>query len=155
MPARECSRTACSKPAVSSLTFVYEDSTAVLGPLSRQIEPHAYDLCHEHASRMTAPLGWELLRVAGGEDVSDDLVALADAVRRRPAAVPGATVPGATVSGAATGVGGPAAPSAARPSRAPGAHGQADQGRHRAAGHRPAADGDTARHLHVIRSSDD
>ncbi|HJG92394.1 MAG TPA: DUF3499 domain-containing protein [Brachybacterium massiliense] len=83
VPARECSRTACSRPAVSSLTFVYEDSTAVLGPLSRMSEPHAYDLCREHATRMTAPRGWELLRVPGGEEVSDDLVALADAVRPR------------------------------------------------------------------------
>jgi hypothetical protein len=70
---------------------VYQDSTAVLGPLSRLSEPHAYDLCREHASRMTPPRGWELLRVAGGEDVSDDLVALADAVRR-PAA-PAAPAP--------------------------------------------------------------
>ncbi|WP_218192278.1 DUF3499 domain-containing protein [Brachybacterium avium] len=88
VPARECSRTACSRPAVSSLTFVYEDSTAVLGPLSRLSEPHAYDLCREHASRMTAPRGWELLRVAGGTEASDDLVALADAVTRPPAAEP-------------------------------------------------------------------
>nr|WP_281067124.1 DUF3499 domain-containing protein [Brachybacterium fresconis] len=85
VPARECSRTACSRPAVSSLTFVYEDSTAVLGPLSRSSEPHAYDLCSEHATGMTAPRGWELLRVPGsGGEVSDDLVALADAVRPRP-----------------------------------------------------------------------
>ena len=83
VPSRECSRTACSRPAVSSLTFVYEDSTAVLGPLSRLSEPHAYDLCREHATGMTAPRGWELLRVPGGEEVSDDLVALADAVRPR------------------------------------------------------------------------
>lgn len=81
VPARECSRTACSLPAVSTLTFVYEDATAVLGPLSRSSEPHAYDLCREHASRLTAPRGWELLRVAGASEVSDDLVALADAVK--------------------------------------------------------------------------
>lgn len=55
----------------------------MLGPLSRMSEPHAYDLCREHATRMTAPRGWELLRVPGGEEVSDDLVALADAVRPR------------------------------------------------------------------------
>ncbi|MGO1947668.1 MAG: DUF3499 domain-containing protein [Brachybacterium tyrofermentans] len=70
---------------MSSLTFVYADSTAVLGPLSRVSEPHAYDLCRDHASGMTAPRGWELLRVAGSEEVSDDLVALADAVRPRQA----------------------------------------------------------------------
>lgn len=72
---------------------MYEDSTAVLGPLSRMSEPHAYDLCREHATRMTAPRGWELLRVPGGEEVSDDLVALADAVRPRHEAAPAAVSP--------------------------------------------------------------
>ncbi|MFC0674478.1 DUF3499 domain-containing protein [Brachybacterium hainanense] len=85
MPARECSRTACSRPAVSTLTYVYEDSTAVLGPLSRTSEPHAYDLCADHAQRLTAPQGWELIRVPGSSGASDDLLALADAVRPRPA----------------------------------------------------------------------
>lgn len=66
---------------MSTLTFVYEDSTAVLGPLSRSSEPHAYDLCRDHATRLTAPRGWELLRVEGGSEATDDLVALADAVR--------------------------------------------------------------------------
>ncbi|WP_211315068.1 DUF3499 domain-containing protein [Brachybacterium saurashtrense] len=139
VPARECSRTACSRPAVSSLTFVYQDSTAVLGPLSRASEPHAYDLCREHASRMTAPRGWELLRVAGGEQVSDDLVALADAVGPRAEA--------------------PApqdAPAGAGPRRA--GRGQDGPGRDRAAGARRGAD-ETARsgprHLHVVRSTHD
>nr|WP_051486888.1 DUF3499 domain-containing protein [Brachybacterium phenoliresistens] len=81
MPARECSRTACSRPAVSTLTYVYEDSTAVLGPLSRSSEPHAYDLCADHGQRLTAPRGWRLIHVPGGAGASDDLVALADAVR--------------------------------------------------------------------------
>lgn len=60
----------------------------MLGPLSRSSEPHAYDLCRSHASSLTAPRGWELLRVPGSADVSDDLVALSDAVhprRRSPA----------------------------------------------------------------------
>ncbi len=60
---------------------MYEDRTAVLGPLSRSAEPHAYDLCCHHASRLTVPVGWELLRVVGSAEASDDLVALADALR--------------------------------------------------------------------------
>jgi len=77
---------------VATLTYVYADSTAVLGPLATYAEPHCYDLCAEHAMRLTAPRGWEVLRLA---DVSepvgpshDDLLALADAVREaaRPAA---------------------------------------------------------------------
>ncbi|HSU71939.1 MAG TPA: DUF3499 family protein, partial [Micrococcaceae bacterium] len=31
---RQCSRSACSQSAVATLTYVYSDSTAVLGPLA-------------------------------------------------------------------------------------------------------------------------
>ncbi|WP_344657902.1 DUF3499 domain-containing protein [Catenulispora subtropica] len=91
-PARRCSRTACSRPAVTTLTYVYADSTAVLGPLAAYIEPHSYDLCAEHSQRLTAPRGWAVLRLAEPDPgplqpSSDDLEALANAVReaaRRP-----------------------------------------------------------------------
>ncbi len=61
---RQCSRTACAREAVATLTYVYSDSTAVLGPLAVAAEPHSYDLCQAHASRLTAPRGWEVVRVA-------------------------------------------------------------------------------------------
>jgi hypothetical protein len=82
---RGCSRSGCRRPAVATLTYVYSDSTAVLGPLALQAEPHCYDLCALHAERLTAPRGWEVVRLApdvveaGPSD--DDLLALADAVR--------------------------------------------------------------------------
>lgn len=65
----------------------------MLGPLAAYVEPHCYDLCAMHAERLTAPRGWEVVRLpadntAGGPG-SDDLEALADAVReaaRPPAA---------------------------------------------------------------------
>lgn len=62
---------------------MYADSTAVLGPLATYVEPHSYDLCAEHSDRLTAPLGWEMVRLPGepAEPSSDDLEALADAVR--------------------------------------------------------------------------
>ena len=66
------------------MTFVYSDSTAVVGPLATAPEPHSWDLCVAHAGRITAPRGWELVRHAGPLPASpdeDDLVALADAVR--------------------------------------------------------------------------
>jgi hypothetical protein len=69
---------------VATLTFVYSDSTAVVGPLATVSEPHSWDLCVGHASRITAPRGWELVRHAGPLPTNpdeDDLVALADAVR--------------------------------------------------------------------------
>lgn len=91
---RRCSRTACGRAAVATLTYVYADSTAVLGPLATYAEPHCYDLCVEHSERLTAPRGWEVLRLAPDpaalEPTTDDLVALADAVREaaRPPATP-------------------------------------------------------------------
>ncbi len=85
-PVRRCSRSACGQPAVATLTYVYADSTAVVGPLATHAEPHCYDLCEQHASRMSAPKGWELVRhdasaTAPAVRSSDDLEALADAVR--------------------------------------------------------------------------
>lgn len=59
---RQCSRVACQRDAVATLTFVYDDSMAVLGPLGTSAEPHSYDLCDLHAERTTAPEGWQLVR---------------------------------------------------------------------------------------------
>ncbi|MCB0925415.1 MAG: DUF3499 domain-containing protein [Mycobacterium sp.] len=81
---RRCSRPGCPHFAVATLTYVYADSTAVVGPLATVREPHTWDLCLGHASRITAPRGWELVRHAAPLPVhpdDDDLVALADAVR--------------------------------------------------------------------------
>jgi hypothetical protein len=67
------------------LTYVYNDSTAVVGPLAAFAEPHTYDLCEPHARSLTAPRGWELVRHDGEfappPPTPDDLVALAEAVR--------------------------------------------------------------------------
>ncbi len=87
---------------MATLTYVYADSTAVVGPLAAYAEPHCYDLCEVHAARLTAPRGWEVVRlpvepVAGPSN--DDLEALADAVREaaRPAAPPPASGSGSGV----------------------------------------------------------
>lgn len=83
-----------------TLTYVYADSTVVLGPLATYAEPHSYDLCSAHAARFTAPRGWDVLRldpqVQPAARSHDDLLAIADAVRvagRPPASdnSPGAT----------------------------------------------------------------
>jgi hypothetical protein len=91
-PARRCSRTACGRAAVATLTYVYADQTAVLGPLATYAEPHAYDLCDAHSERLSAPRGWEVMRLAPDpstlEPSSDDLLALADAVREAARPVP-------------------------------------------------------------------
>jgi hypothetical protein len=64
MPTRNCSRVACTEEAVATLTYVYADSMAVLGPLSMTHEPHSYDLCARHAERLSAPKGWQVIRHA-------------------------------------------------------------------------------------------
>ena len=101
---RRCSRTACGRIAVATLTYVYSDSTAVLGPLATYAEPHCYDLCAEHAERLTAPRGWEVVRLAPDlappRPSDDDLLALADAVRE--AAKPRTPEPAAASVEAAT-----------------------------------------------------
>lgn len=57
----------------------------MLGPLATYAEPHCYDLCTEHSERLTAPRGWEVVRLAiapgPARHSSDDLEALANAVR--------------------------------------------------------------------------
>ncbi|GGG75952.1 hypothetical protein GCM10007338_11980 [Corynebacterium pelargi] len=79
---RRCSRPGCGKPAVATLTYAYAQSTAVVGPLATSSDPHSWDLCEHHASKITAPLGWELLRVDALEEDDEDLTALAEAVRQ-------------------------------------------------------------------------
>jgi hypothetical protein len=79
---RCCSRPACKHPSVYTLTYVYRDSTAVLGPLAAFTEPHCYDLCEKHAARLTAPRGWDVVRLPmdPAQARADDLEALAKAV---------------------------------------------------------------------------
>ncbi|MFT3833903.1 MAG: DUF3499 domain-containing protein [Micropruina sp.] len=85
MRSRGCSRTGCSTRAVATLTYVYADSTAVLGPLALRAEPGCYDLCAVHSASLSAPRGWEVIRLPEATvdpgPSSDDLLALAHAVR--------------------------------------------------------------------------
>lgn len=73
---------------MATLTYVYVDSTAVLGPLAVDAVPGSYDLCAVHAEKTSVPRGWEVIRLPQGEpapkqeDTDDDLMALADAVRQ-------------------------------------------------------------------------
>jgi hypothetical protein len=69
MTGRACSRVACEREAIATLTYVYADSMAVLGPLSIRPEPHSYDLCAVHAERLSAPQGWSVIRHVVAEDL--------------------------------------------------------------------------------------
>lgn len=93
---RRCSKPSCTAVATWTLTYVYSDSTAVLGPLATYREPHCYDLCDEHSVRPTAPRGWEVVRLEIDAQAllpqPDDLEALANAVREIGQVTPSASV---------------------------------------------------------------
>ena len=95
MSTRQCSRSSCSRPAAATLTYVYADSTVVVGQLSAAAEPHSYDLCAAHADRFTAPRGWNVVHIqteyVDPGPSTDDIEALARAVRE--AGRPRATAP--------------------------------------------------------------
>ena len=82
---RNCSRVGCHSSATMTLTYVYADSIAVVGPLATYSEPHAYDLCAYHGERLTVPHGWKVMKQELSDDVQgpshDDVMAIADAVR--------------------------------------------------------------------------
>lgn len=82
---RVCSRVSCRSIASMTLTYIYADSTAVLGPLATFSEPHSYDLCDKHSARLTVPNGWNVIRQSADDESTgpseDDLMAIADAVR--------------------------------------------------------------------------
>lgn len=83
MNSRCCSRTACKQSPVYTLTYVYKDSTAVLGPLAGYVDPHSWDLCEMHAARLVVPRGWDVVRLPPdpAQERADDLEALANIVR--------------------------------------------------------------------------
>jgi hypothetical protein len=82
---RKCSRPLCQQSAVSTLTYIYAQSTAVLGPLATYPEPHCYDLCESHAKRLKPPHGWELVTLHPDPSTlrptDEELAELASAIR--------------------------------------------------------------------------
>ena len=82
---RHCTRSGCHRKAVMTLTYVYADSIAVVGPVATYSEPHAYDLCELHGAKLTFPNGWQVIRreinPADNGPSDEDLMAIADAVR--------------------------------------------------------------------------
>lgn len=88
---RCCSRVSCRSLASMTLTYIYADSTAVLGPLATFSEPHSYDLCEVHGKRLKVPNGWNVIKEdssqSGAGPSEDDLMAIADAVREVASAI--------------------------------------------------------------------
>jgi len=62
MYARTCSKIACSREAIATLTYDYGDKMAALGPLGAANHPQAHDLCFAHTERLSVPAGWIIVR---------------------------------------------------------------------------------------------
>ncbi|MEV8359011.1 DUF3499 family protein [Microbacterium sp. NPDC076895] len=62
MRERLCSKIACAREAVATLTYDYGDQMAVLGPLGPEGVIHAHDLCSIHTERLAMPRGWVVVR---------------------------------------------------------------------------------------------
>ena len=76
--ARLCSRQTCQREATVTLTILQPpppkkkaDSTAIIDALSEFREPHAYDLCDDHAARLTAPQGWRVVYKVPVQDTTE------------------------------------------------------------------------------------
>lgn len=85
---RQCSRPGCGFRANATLRYNYAARTATVNPLESGDDPHSWDLCDRHLSRLTVPEGWGLQRTedlfpeepvqvasyAGGvSDIADDI----------------------------------------------------------------------------------
>ena len=70
---------------MATLTYAHSQAVAFIGPLTPAEEPHSWDLCGDHADRITPPVGWRLVRQfeepeVAVEDEDDDLTAMAKMV---------------------------------------------------------------------------
>lgn len=62
---RTCAKPGCSVAATSTLEFAHAAGEAWLDELSAEVRPHGYDLCSDHADRLTVPRGWMLHDLRG------------------------------------------------------------------------------------------
>ncbi len=55
-----CSRPACQRQPVATLTYDYASRVATIDDLA-PAHPMQYDLCAAHTDRLSVPNGWELV----------------------------------------------------------------------------------------------
>ncbi|MDR3069783.1 MAG: DUF3499 domain-containing protein, partial [Propionibacteriaceae bacterium] len=80
-----CARTTCTAPAVATVSMEYGKSRLVIDELAAEPQPGTYDLCLEHARKLTAPQNWEVVQIGhlSAPILSDSSIeALAEAIRR-------------------------------------------------------------------------
>lgn len=59
---RQCSRPGCDHRATATLRYNYAARSATVMPLEPGDDPHSWDLCERHLSRLSVPVGWDLKR---------------------------------------------------------------------------------------------
>lgn len=57
---RTCARTGCAGSAAATLSFNYQQRTVWIERRSDEPHPSTYDLCADHAERISVPVGWSL-----------------------------------------------------------------------------------------------
>jgi Protein of unknown function (DUF3499) len=48
----------CNAEPAATVALLYADRQVVIGDLNAERDPNLLDLCDEHVSRMTPPVGW-------------------------------------------------------------------------------------------------
>lgn len=62
---RTCHHSACRVPASVALAFRYDSRQVWLRPLGGEAHPGVYELCADHADRLTVPRGWSQIDERG------------------------------------------------------------------------------------------
>jgi hypothetical protein len=55
---RTCAKMRCAHEPVVTISLLYAERSVVLDDLLVERDPNLLDLCDEHVSRMTPPVGW-------------------------------------------------------------------------------------------------
>lgn len=55
---RTCAKMRCNADPAATVSLRYADREVVIADLIGERDPNLLDLCEEHVSRMTPPVGW-------------------------------------------------------------------------------------------------
>ena len=55
---RTCAKMRCAHEPIATVSLLYAERAVVLDDLFVERDPNLLDLCDEHVSRMTPPVGW-------------------------------------------------------------------------------------------------
>ncbi|MEP6972852.1 MAG: DUF3499 family protein [Actinomycetota bacterium] len=57
---RTCAKMRCNADPAATVSLRYADREVVIADLADERDPNLLDLCEEHVSRMTPPVGWTI-----------------------------------------------------------------------------------------------